>query len=148
MAYPFWIESQYALMMSGRGVSSWLATSLVFQMLQSTPLKGWTASRQLPRHRPRALSSYSSAGSDSASPIKVSPPSSPSVGSLATSRLGLDPAQNHFHAPIVYHENFSFADWPESHTFPVSTLGETERGIGPVETRNYSYLIYSQYNVF
>jgi hypothetical protein len=37
-----------------------------------------------------------------------------------SSRLGLDPSLNRFHAPLVYHENYSFADWPEHHTFPVS----------------------------
>jgi acetoin utilization deacetylase AcuC-like enzyme len=39
--------------------------------------------------------------------------------SLATSRLGLDPTTNRFHAPIVYHEHYSFADWPPNHTFPM-----------------------------
>eukprot|EP00525_Craspedostauros_australis_P002040 CAMPEP_0198124410 /NCGR_PEP_ID=MMETSP1442-20131203/39831_1 /TAXON_ID= /ORGANISM="Craspedostauros australis, Strain CCMP3328" /LENGTH=435 /DNA_ID=CAMNT_0043783795 /DNA_START=416 /DNA_END=1724 /DNA_ORIENTATION=+ len=38
---------------------------------------------------------------------------------LATSRLGLDPVTNRFHAPLVYHENYSFADWPPNHTFPM-----------------------------
>lgn len=40
---------------------------------------------------------------------------------LAYSRHGLDPAINHVHAPLVYHENYSFANWPENHTFPVGT---------------------------
>lgn len=35
------------------------------------------------------------------------------------SRLGLDPRLNQFHAPIVYHEHYSFPDWPEKHTFPM-----------------------------
>ena len=39
--------------------------------------------------------------------------------SLMASRLGLNPSQNKFHAPIVYHENYSFADWPPNHTFPM-----------------------------
>ena len=38
---------------------------------------------------------------------------------LAASRLGLDPALNRFHAPLVNHENYSFDGWPENHTFPV-----------------------------
>jgi hypothetical protein len=38
---------------------------------------------------------------------------------VSASRLGLDPASNRFHAPIVNHENYSFSDWPENHTFPV-----------------------------
>jgi len=38
---------------------------------------------------------------------------------LAVSRLGLDPRLNQFHAPIVYHEHYSFPDWPEKHTFPM-----------------------------
>jgi acetoin utilization deacetylase AcuC-like enzyme len=39
---------------------------------------------------------------------------------LLASRLGLDPMQNRFHAPIVYHERYSFADWPPHHTFPMN----------------------------
>jgi hypothetical protein len=38
---------------------------------------------------------------------------------VSASRLGLDPLSNRFHAPIVNHENYSFSDWPENHTFPV-----------------------------
>lgn len=38
---------------------------------------------------------------------------------LVASRLGLDPLENRFHAPIVNHENYSFADWPPNHTFPM-----------------------------
>lgn len=38
---------------------------------------------------------------------------------LALSREGLDPALNRFHSPLVYHENYSFAGWPENHTFPM-----------------------------
>ena len=38
---------------------------------------------------------------------------------LAASRLGLDPALNRFHAPLVNHEDYSFPGWPENHTFPV-----------------------------
>lgn len=38
---------------------------------------------------------------------------------LAASRLGLDPSLNRFHAPIVNHERYSFADWPPNHTFPM-----------------------------
>lgn len=37
----------------------------------------------------------------------------------ACSKLGLDPSKNRFHAPIVYHERYSFKDWPQSHTFPM-----------------------------
>ena len=39
--------------------------------------------------------------------------------SLFYSRKGLDPALNRFHAPLVYHERYSFDDWPENHTFPM-----------------------------
>ena len=42
-----------------------------------------------------------------------------SIFSFAASRLGLDPSLNRFHAPLVYHENYSFADWPPNHTFPM-----------------------------
>jgi len=40
-------------------------------------------------------------------------------GPLACSRLGLDPSQNRFHAPLVYHEDYSFSNWPTNHTFPM-----------------------------
>lgn len=40
-------------------------------------------------------------------------------GGLEASRLGLDPRQNRFHAPLVYHKDYSVDDWPASHTFPV-----------------------------
>jgi hypothetical protein len=48
---------------------------------------------------------------------------------VSASRLGLDPASNRFHAPIVNHENYSFSDWPENHTFPVriNVLNSTEQ---------------------
>ena len=38
----------------------------------------------------------------------------------AASRLGLDPFQNKRHCPLVYHENYSFEDWPPNHTFPMN----------------------------
>jgi acetoin utilization deacetylase AcuC-like enzyme len=38
---------------------------------------------------------------------------------LVASRLGLNPSQNRFHAPLVYHEDYSFDGWPEKHTFPM-----------------------------
>lgn len=38
---------------------------------------------------------------------------------LAASHIGLDPYSNRFHHPIIYHENYSFADWPPKHTFPM-----------------------------
>ena len=36
---------------------------------------------------------------------------------LATSRYGLDPFTNTYHHPMVYHENYSFQDWPQNHSF-------------------------------
>jgi acetoin utilization deacetylase AcuC-like enzyme len=38
---------------------------------------------------------------------------------LKASRYGLDPFQNRFSCPIVYHEKYSFPEWPENHTFPM-----------------------------
>lgn len=38
----------------------------------------------------------------------------------AASQLGLDPAQNKRHCPLVYHEEYSFEDWPPNHTFPMN----------------------------
>jgi acetoin utilization deacetylase AcuC-like enzyme len=45
-------------------------------------------------------------------PTSIFPP-------MACSRLGLDPSTNLIHAPLVYHENYSFDDWPKTHTFPM-----------------------------
>ena len=47
--------------------------------------------------------------------------SSTSVPSFLTaaSKCGLDPYQNRFHCPIVYHEHYSFDGWPPNHTFPM-----------------------------
>jgi acetoin utilization deacetylase AcuC-like enzyme len=41
------------------------------------------------------------------------------VGLSACSKLGVHPSLNRFHAPIVYHEHYSFDDWPQHHTFPM-----------------------------
>jgi len=38
---------------------------------------------------------------------------------LASSHLGSNPSTNRFHQPIVYHENYSFTNWPPEHTFPM-----------------------------
>ena len=45
------------------------------------------------------------------------------------SRLGLDPTHNRFHAPIVYHEHYSFADWPPNHTFPMDKFEELRKAV-------------------
>jgi acetoin utilization deacetylase AcuC-like enzyme len=50
-------------------------------------------------------------------------------GPLAASRLGLDPSSNRFHAPIVYHEDYSFADWPSLHTFPMDKFARTAHAL-------------------
>ncbi len=47
--------------------------------------------------------------------------------SFAASRLGLDPSFNRFHAPIVYHEDYSFDDWPPNHTFPMDKFESLRR---------------------
>jgi len=42
----------------------------------------------------------------------------------ACSRLGLSPYSNRFHAPIVYHENYSFEGWPQHFTFPMDKFSK------------------------
>ena len=49
---------------------------------------------------------------------------------IAASRHGLDPSVNRFHAPIVYHENYSFDGWPEKHTFPMDKFARTAHALG------------------
>lgn len=51
--------------------------------------------------------------------VSTSSASAEPASSLTASRLGLDPGQNRIHAPFVYHEEYSFENWPESHTFPM-----------------------------
>lgn len=43
----------------------------------------------------------------------------PNIANFACSRVGLNPSINRFHAPIVYHEHYSFRNWPKTHTFPM-----------------------------
>jgi acetoin utilization deacetylase AcuC-like enzyme len=52
-------------------------------------------------------------------------PSDLLIDGLAASHLGLDPSQNTRHAPMVYHENYSFDNWPASHTFPMDKFRMT-----------------------
>ena len=47
------------------------------------------------------------------------------IDGLAASHLGLDPSLNTRHAPMVYHENYSFDNWPASHTFPMDKFRMT-----------------------
>ena len=46
-----------------------------------------------------------------------------------SSRLGLDPLQNRFHAPIVNHEHYSFEGWPQNHTFPMEKFDRTAKAL-------------------
>lgn len=41
-------------------------------------------------------------------------------GLLASARNGHIPEENRFHQPIVYHPNYSFKEWPEKQTFPMT----------------------------
>jgi len=52
-----------------------------------------------------------------------------STVSIAASRRGLDPSTNRFHAPIVYHERYSFDGWPASHTFPMDKFERTAHAL-------------------
>ncbi len=53
---------------------------------------------------------------------------------IAASRLGLDPALNRFHAPIVYHEHYSFPDWPPNHTFPMDKFARLAHAVTTTTT--------------
>jgi hypothetical protein len=65
---------------------------------------------------------HTAAENDSSTSTRTSNKSTLSSFDVSASRLGLDPASNRFHAPIVNHENYSFSDWPANHTFPVRTV--------------------------
>ena len=62
--------------------------------------------------------------------LAMSSSTSSASSMLATSRHGLDPSINRFHAPIVYHENYSFEGWPEKHTFPMDKFKRTAHALG------------------
>lgn len=48
---------------------------------------------------------------------------------LFAASAGLDPALNRFHGPIVYHEDYSFDDWPPNHTFPMDKFGRLAHAV-------------------
>jgi acetoin utilization deacetylase AcuC-like enzyme len=56
---------------------------------------------------------------------------------LAASRLGLDPLLNRFHAPIVNHENYSCADWPATHTFPMDKFDRLAHALQTTCSRTF-----------
>lgn len=62
-------------------------------------------------------------------PTTTSTATTTSASSFAASRLGLDPCSNRFHAPIVYHEQYSFDDWPTTHTFPMDKFDRTAKAL-------------------
>ncbi len=55
---------------------------------------------------------------------------------LEVSRLGLDPLQNRFACPFVYHERYSCANWPEKHTFPMDKFGRIAHALQNLHTRS------------
>mmetsp|Transcript_7750 Transcript_7750/g.11101 ORF Transcript_7750/g.11101 Transcript_7750/m.11101 type:complete len:415 (+) Transcript_7750:57-1301(+) len=57
---------------------------------------------------------------------------------LATSSFGLDPKENRFHAPIVNHENYSFSNWPENHTFPMDKFARLAHALTTTCKKNHS----------
>jgi len=79
--------------------------------------------------RSHALSLGAGASSSTTTAAKRENSENRSSSMLATSRCGLDPAMNRFHAPIVYHENYSFPNWPENHTFPMNKFSETAKAL-------------------
>lgn len=52
-------------------------------------------------------------------------PDSLLIDGLAASHIGLEPLQNTRHPPMVYHENYSFDEWPPTHTFPMDKFRMT-----------------------
>lgn len=92
--------------------------------------RGTTCTRRLGWKGPRRLASSVPGGSVADQCDATPHPETPV--DLDTSCLGLDPALNRFHAPLVYHENYSFTGWPENHTFPVRSICTgTYHGVSP-----------------
>jgi acetoin utilization deacetylase AcuC-like enzyme len=48
---------------------------------------------------------------------------------LRASHYGLHPLKNEFSCPLVYHERYSFADWPENHTFPMDKFARIAHAV-------------------
>ena len=44
---------------------------------------------------------------------------------LLAERLGINPTTNKRHAPMVYHEQYSFPNWPSNHAFPMAKFEQT-----------------------
>eukprot|EP00559_Dactyliosolen_fragilissimus_P005430 CAMPEP_0184865978 /NCGR_PEP_ID=MMETSP0580-20130426/20093_1 /TAXON_ID=1118495 /ORGANISM="Dactyliosolen fragilissimus" /LENGTH=460 /DNA_ID=CAMNT_0027365399 /DNA_START=252 /DNA_END=1630 /DNA_ORIENTATION=+ len=54
---------------------------------------------------------------------------------LASSKIGLDPYTNRFHQPIVHHPNYSFGNWPSSHTFPMDKFQKLAEALTSQHTK-------------
>jgi len=65
-------------------------------------------------------------------------PQDQQMPTLAASRLGLNPAINRFHAPIVHHEHYSFQDWPETHTFPMDKFARLAHALTTTHSKTRS----------
>lgn len=63
---------------------------------------------------------------------------SSSSSAFSASRLGFDPTQNQRHCPLVFHEDYSFADWPEEHTFPMDKFARLGRALMATKTSTIS----------
>jgi acetoin utilization deacetylase AcuC-like enzyme len=74
--------------------------------------------------------------------------SSSNAASFAASRLGLDPSLNRFHAPIVYHENYSFDDWPPNYTFPMDKFEHLRRAVLTKQSHLPRALVHEESDMF
>jgi acetoin utilization deacetylase AcuC-like enzyme len=54
---------------------------------------------------------------------------------LRASRFGLDPLQNRFACPIVYHEGYSVPGWPSKYTFPMVKFDQIARALQTTTSR-------------
>lgn len=48
---------------------------------------------------------------------------------FSMSHEGLHPTLNRFHCPLVYHERYSFENWPESQTFPMDKFARLANAV-------------------
>lgn len=124
-------------MLSG-GIVTFLFYAAICNVMQARPVRSWAVHRLT--HQQRLMSSTKRtrlangggykrdlSSAQTSTPTHMTH-SEKSLG-LAASRLGLDPALNRFHAPLVYHENYSFSNWPEKHTFPMDKFARTAHAL-------------------
>jgi hypothetical protein len=118
----YWILSAFVVnicwLFAAMMIQKPVVHGLAFRSLRSRLVVGQRSALSFTPN-PDTAGIHTAVENDSSASTSTRKKSTLSSFDVSASRLGLDPASNRFHAPIVNHENYSFSDWPENHTFPV-----------------------------